>query len=166
MFSNTWRPSMSLLVAAIVTLASLGACTTTGMGTGSTATGDTLVGFSWTSDNSTSGSMTATFQATGQAYTGRFFQVTSETRVDDLDPLWEGWGRRGFRGWPYWGGGDGDSFITHYSGRVLANLVSPTGARMRCNFRLVRPSSGMSGGGEGRCQSPDGKTIDATFPAV
>jgi hypothetical protein len=165
MFSNTRRPDMSLLATAIVTLALFSACTSMGMGTGSNDAGDTLVGFSWTSENNTSGEMTATFQSTGQAFTGRFFQVTSETRVDDLDPLWDGW-HRGFRGWPYWGGGYGDSFITHYSGRVLANLVSPTGARMRCNFRLVRPSSGMVGGGEGRCQSPDGKTINATFPAV
>ena len=160
MFSKTWRPAAILIAAACMS-----ACTTTGMGTGATASGDTPVAFSWSSDNSTSGTMTATFQQTGQAFTGRFFQVTSETRSDDLQPLWAGWGRR-WHEWPYWGDDFGPSFMTHYSGRVLANLVSSTGQHMRCNFRLVRPASGMSGGGEGRCQSPDGKTIDATFPSA
>jgi putative hemolysin len=28
----------------------------------------------------------------------------------------------------------------------------------------VQPSSGMAGGGQGDCQLPDGKTIEASFP--
>jgi putative hemolysin len=30
----------------------------------------------------------------------------------------------------------------------------------------VHPSNGMAGGGEGDCQLPDGKTIDASFPGA
>jgi len=138
------------------------ACTTTGVGTGETSTGG-AASFEWSSDNATSGTMSATVM--DQTYSGRFFQITTETRVDDLQPLWIGWHNR-FRDWPFWGDDFGPSFITHYSGRVLANLTSPTGQHLRCNFRLVRPASGMRGGGEGRCQQADGSHIDATFPAA
>ncbi len=53
--------------------------------------------------------------------------------------------------------------ITHYSGQVLANLQGPAGY-MRCDFRLMRPSSGISGGGLGTCQLPTGTIINAQFP--
>lgn len=160
MFGNT-----SVAAAGLLTLVLISACTTMGTGTGETRGGGSEVDFAWSSDNARSGTMTATVQSTGQAFTGRFFQVTQETRVDDLQPLWPGWRRR-WREWPYWGDDFGPAFMTHYSGRVLANLVSSTGEHMRCNFRLVRPSTGMAGGGEGRCQGPDQKTIDATFPSA
>ena len=42
-------------------------------------------------------------------------------------------------------------------------LSGPDG-QMRCHFRLMRPGSGMAGGGQGRCQLPSGTMIDATFP--
>jgi hypothetical protein len=53
--------------------------------------------------------------------------------------------------------------ITHYSGQVLANLQGPRGF-MRCDFRLMRPSYGMAGGGMGQCQLPSGTIIQAQFP--
>jgi len=142
------------------------ACTTMGTGVGETRGGGPGVSFSWKAEGARSGEMTAAI-AGGATYTGRLFQITSDTRVDDMGPLWVGWGPRrfgAFGAWPYWDAGP--QFITHYSGRVLANLVSPEGDHMRCNFRLVRPASGMAGGGEGKCQLGDGKTIDATFPAA
>jgi hypothetical protein len=52
--------------------------------------------------------------------------------------------------------------ITHYSGQVLANLQGQ-GGFMRCDFRLMRPSSGMAGGGVGHCQLPAGTIIQAQF---
>lgn len=160
MLSKTWLAGPFLLAAALMT-----ACTTTGVGTGETRGGGSAVTFSWSEEGATSGMMTATVAKTGQSFTGRFFQITTETRYDDLGPLWVGWGRR-WGGWPYWGYDGGRSFMTHYSGRVLANLSSANGEHLRCNFRLVRPSAGMSGGGEGRCQGPDGAEIDATFPSA
>lgn len=140
------------------------ACTTIGVGTGATRSGTDAFTFNWSSNDSISGSMTAASAATGKAFSGSFFQITSNTKIDELRPLWTGWGRR--RGaWPYWGPDAYPAFVTHYSGRVVANLVSADGQRMRCDFRLVQPTSGLAGGGEGRCQVPDGKTIDAMFPA-
>jgi len=53
--------------------------------------------------------------------------------------------------------------ITHYSGQVLANLQG-SGGFMRCDFRLMRPSYGISGGGIGSCQLPTGTIINAQFP--
>jgi hypothetical protein len=35
---------------------------------------------------------------------------------------------------------------------------------MRCRFDLNDPPSGMSGGGQGKCQVAGGATIDAVFP--
>jgi hypothetical protein len=110
----------------------------------------------------------------GQVFQGPFFQITSE-RVADYDPLWNGWGAGwgwgggwGGRRWGYgWGGwgpwGPDMQTITYYSGQVLANLQGP-GGFMRCDFRLMRPSYGMGGGGSGRCQLPSGVTINAQFP--
>jgi len=69
-------------------------------------------------------------------------------------------------GWENWGAAPSTSFVTHYSGRVVANLGAPSGEHMRCKFQLAHPSEGMAGGGRGQCQMPDGKTIDATFPSA
>ncbi len=140
------------------------ACTTMGSGVGETSGGGPGVNFSWRAENAIKGQMTATL-STGEAYMGNLFQITSDTRVDQVGPLWEGWrGRRGWGGWGYWDAGP--EFVTHYTGRVLANLSSPNGDHMRCNFRLIEPDRGMAGGGEGQCQLTAGQTIDATFPAV
>src|SRR5207237_250679 len=79
-----------------------------------------------------------------------FFQVTRDTTVDSLSPLWAGWGRGPWGyGWNDWGAGP--SFITHYTGRVVANLSAPSGAHMRCKFQLASPDAGMAGGGAGQC---------------
>jgi hypothetical protein len=141
-------------------------CTTMGTGTGSTLSGADPVSFDWKSSDSVSGTMNAT-APDGKTYSGQFFQVTRNTTVDSLGPLWVGWdggwgGRRGGFGWNDWDAGP--SFVTNYTGRVVANLGAPSGEHMRCKFQLARPSSGMAGGGRGQCQMPDGKTIDATFP--
>jgi len=137
-------------------------CTTMGAGTGSTPSGTDPVNFSWKSSDSVSGTMSASL-SDGTTYSGQFFQVTRDTTVDNLSPLWAGWGRGPWGyGWNDWGAGP--SFITHYTGRVVANLSAPSGAHMRCKFQLASPDAGMAGGGAGQCQMPDGKTIDATFP--
>jgi hypothetical protein len=76
--------------------------------------------------------------------------------------LRDGWDASwGFGGWGYWH--PGSDFITHYTGRVVAYLADPEGKHIRCKFQLVHPSKGMAGGGEGDCQLPDGKAIDASF---
>lgn len=100
-------------------------------------------------------------------YQGRFFQITQQTQRQVIDPLWEGW-TRGWRDWPYWGFGtygayDITQFITRYSGKVVANLQTDAGKRMRCRLHLIAPARGMSGGGEGECQVQGGGTVHAKF---
>jgi hypothetical protein len=139
-------------------------CTTMGTGFGSTANGTNPVHFSWQSSDDVSGKIYATL-ADGSVYMGRYFQVTSNTTVDTLEPLWVGWGPEwGWGGWDYWD--QGPEFVTHYSGHVVANLADPEGKHIRCKFQLVHPDSGLAGGGEGNCQLPNGKTIDASFPGA
>ena len=136
------------------------ACTTMGTGVGSSPTGNIRAVLMWKGSDR-DGIMTATL-SNGEVYSGMYFQITGETRVDDLTPLWIGW-QRPWAGWPYWVE-PGPQFITYYSGRVVANLEGPNGTHMRCRFQLIRPAAGMAGGGQGQCQLPNGETIDASFP--
>ncbi len=148
-------------------------CTTMGTGYGTTATGTNPVHFNWTSSDGVSGTMSATL-ADGNIYTGAYFQITDNTTADTLGPLWDGWGPGlgygvgydgnfgpDFGGWGDWN--SGPEFITHYTGRVVANLTDPTGKHIRCKFQLAHPSNGLAGGGSGECQLSQGKTIDASF---
>ena len=157
------RHSSAKLGLPLLALLAAAGCTTMGVGTGATPSGADQVNFSWKSLDSVSGTMTASV-AGGTTYSGQFFQVTRDTTVDRLDSLWAGWGPGPWGGgfWNDWAAGP--SFITHYTGKVVANLSAPSGAHMRCKFQLASPDSGMAGGGSGQCQMPDGKTIDATFP--
>lgn len=150
-----------LATPAIAALA-LGACATAGSGVGSTRSNDVTATFAWNSTGDHTGTLTANLND-GENFTGKYFQITSESRVEDLGPLWGGWHNR-WSGWAYWNREPSDEFVTHYSGKVVANLDGPNAEHMRCHFSLVRPASGMAGGGEGQCQLPSGKTIHATFP--
>jgi hypothetical protein len=165
--STNWRsdmkhPTAKLGLPLLVVLAT--GCTTMGTGFGSTASGTDPVNFSWKSSDGLSGTISAT-APNGISYAGQFFQITSDTTVDNLGPLWTGWGpgwRRG--GWDYW---DAEpEFVTHHTGKVVANLSASDGKHLRCTFQLALPSDGMAGGGTGQCQMPDGKTIDTSFPAA
>ncbi len=156
----------TLIGTALATLA-LGACETTGGGTGSGNVRGTQkpVAFTWQSSDNNQGDITATF-GNGRVYKGQYFQITHETRVEHLDPLWDGWGHPYRQGdWRYWNSDPGPEFVKTYSGRVLANLRDDSGDHMRCRFTLVNPSRGMAGGGEGRCQlTGSEKEINAEFP--
>lgn len=139
-------------------------CTTMGTGFGSTASGASSTTFSWKSSDGVSGTMNATL-SDGTVYSGQYFQVTRDTTVDSVAPLWVGW-HSGWRGAAYWDSGPTSDFVTHYTGRVVANLATSNATHIRCKFQLVHPSDGMAGGGSGQCQLPDGKTIDASFPTA
>ena len=145
----------------------LAACTTTGTGGGELSSSGSQnqqpVTFSWTStDGGITGTMSA--QLPGASYQGHFFQITQETRADTLAPLWGRW-PYGWSDWAY-GGPPGmapyPTFITHYSGHVVATLESGN-QYMRCRFQMSQPSRGMSGGGEGECQLNNGSTVRANF---
>jgi len=115
------------------------------------------------------GTMTARFP-NGETYSGPFFQITADTRVDSLSGLWEGWRPRWYplwrrrwreEEWQYWR--PGPDFISHYSGRLVANLLNSRGKHVRCEFDLEDPAHGLAAGGRGRCQRSDRKTIEAMF---
>jgi hypothetical protein len=158
------KKPLSGLVLATLSLV-LSACQTSGTGTGNVRGTRKPVAFTWESTDSVSGNITATF-GTGKVFKGTYFQITRDTRVDHLGPLWDGWGRPYARsGWRYWDRQEEREFIKEYSGRVLANLRSQEGDHMRCRFTLISPSRGMAGGGEGRCQLADSRQeINAEFP--
>jgi hypothetical protein len=138
----------------------LGACTTLGTGSGSTAPGNSPVSFNWKSkDGGVTGTMTATV-AGGAVYTGPYLEITSTAQSSQFYPMWMGWSP----GWSDWGYGLNDGLTTNYSGKVTANLQGPNSQRMRCRFDLNDPTAGMGGGGQGKCQIAGGATIDATFP--
>ena len=153
----------NLLALAAAATIMTSACTTTGTGTGVSHNGELSANFTWKESDAQAGHMTAQI-SDGRAYDGQYFQITHETNVTTLAPLWTGWGGRWGR-WGGWGGywGPDEDVVTHYSGRVLANLQGPDGYT-RCRFRLARPSSGMGGGGTGQCQLPSGSMIHADFP--
>ena len=155
----------------LIALAALlvAACQTESAGTGSGNVRGTQkpVAFTWQSNGSSSdsGDITATF-GSGRVFKGDFYQITHDTHVDRLDPLWEGWERSSRHDdWRYWSADSAPEFKKTYTGRVLANLHSENGEYMRCRFTLISPQRGMAGGGEGRCQlSESGKEINAEFP--
>jgi hypothetical protein len=142
-------------------VSAIAACATMGTGTGNSRGGDVHANFAWRSSDDRTGTLTANL-SNGDSFSGPFFQVTHDTRVETLTPLWYGW-RDTWRGWPYWGPYPDTAFVTHYNGRVVANLQDAADEHMRCHFHLMHPQHGMAGGGEGQCQLPSGQTIDATF---
>ena len=152
MACRTWRAGFLLIVGLAA-----GCATTMRTGSGSAVSGENPMKFRWTSSGNVSGSLTATF-ASGETFTGRFFQVTSSL-TDELGPQGPIWHQEG----PY-DVGPGLQYIPHYTGRVVANLSQSDGAQMRCRFKLMRPVDGMAGGARGECQLPDGLNVDAQFP--
>ena len=156
---TTLKPAFRLLFALMA------ACTTADAESRSTATGASAVSFSWRGADSVSGTMSAVL-SNGKTYSGKFLELTADMTVDNLWPLWSGWGPgyRGRGGWQDWNGPP--QFVIHYTGRVVADLDASNGEHMRCRFQLNRPSDGMVGGGRGRCRMPDGKTINAIFPVA
>jgi len=153
----------TLLVGAGV---ALGACTSMGGGSGFAAPGNEAVNFSWKSDDGsgTSGRMSATL-ADGTIFSGDYLEVTRQAASPEIEPEWNRWDRvvsdlTTEEAMPAFGLAN----PTLYSGRVLANLRSGDGQSMRCRFHLNVPSEGMAGGGQGKCDLPNGGSVDAVFP--
>jgi hypothetical protein len=142
----------------------LGACTSMGSGTGFVASGNEAVNFSWKSDDGsgTSGRMSATL-ADGTIFSGDYLEITQQTANPGLEPEWSRWDRGVSdlvteEEMPAFGSS------TLYSGRVLAKLRSADGEPMTCRFHLNVPSAGMAGGGQGKCDLKNGRSVDAVFP--
>jgi hypothetical protein len=159
--TKTWSPLVFVLLIVVTA-----GCKSTGSGTGESDSGDVQVHFTWQQSEPVSGTLMAMVtkqKGVEETYEGKFYQITSDSRIDTLAPLWHPW-HPGWTGWDYWDPEPEQAFVTHYTGHVLANLAGPGGKRMRCEFQLLRAAQGMKGGGEGRCQLPSGKTIKADFP--
>src|SRR5690349_16805518 len=121
-----------------------------GAGTGTVEPTGERARFSWTSsDGGQTGTMTAVVR--DRAFSGPFFQIRQDVQQEALGPLWPGWSH-GWYDWRYWGTFPAEQFTTVYSGKVVANLSSPDGGRLRCRFHLMNPAAGMAGGGQGECQ--------------
>jgi hypothetical protein len=146
-------------------LAILSSCKSTGVGEGASDSGDVRAQFTWQQTEPSSGSLAATLtERSGltETYQGKFYQITTNSEIDTLGPLWHPW-HPGWGGWAYWDPEPAQALVTHYTGHVLANLAGPDGKRIRCEFQLIRADEGMKGGGQGRCQLASGKTIRADF---
>jgi hypothetical protein len=146
-------------------LAILISCKSTGVGEGASDSGDVRAQFTWQQTEPSSGTLTATLtEPSGltETYQGKFYQITSNSEIETLGPLWHPW-HPGWGGWAYWDPEPAQALVTHYTGHVLANLAGPAGKRIRCQFQLIRADEGMKGGGQGRCQLASGKTISAYF---
>jgi hypothetical protein len=143
----------------------LSACTSMGTGSGSVAPGGAPVNFSWKStDGGTSGTMSATLD-NGKTYSGSYLQITQQVHTQDMvwDRGYTEWGA-GWNDWDGWGPFPVDAVATQYSDRVLATLNDGKSDLMRCRFYLNSPIDGMTGGGQGKCQLKNGRSVDAVFP--
>ena len=157
---------MKKLLMTLLPLLAAAACTPAGTGTGQlvhTTSGTQPVAFNWRADDSTTGSLTAALPG-GKLYKGRYVQITERISGTALTPLWEGWDE-GWTSWPDVDPNGNTDFGRHYTHRVVANLTSPDGGRMRCRFDLNSRANGMSGGGKGECQLLSGGVIEAVFPS-
>jgi hypothetical protein len=151
---------ISTLALVALAVSAVTGCTRSGVGTGTSNTGAVSATFTWKAASALQGTMTARLN-TGETYQGPFVQITRDTTVDELAPLWVGWEGAWAGPWGVWR--PGEAFLIDYTGKVVANLAGPRGYT-RCRFNLLHPSRGMAGGGEGRCQLPDGTIIRAEFP--
>ncbi len=146
-------------------LMALSACQHSGGGQGTLESAATAAGsqaegpvtFVWHSGvDPSQGEIEATLPD-GTEFHGNFLQVTSAANVDTYGPYYTTWTD------PMWGSpwyaGPADGFVTEYSGHAVAHLTADSGTRMRCNFTLRDPASGMAGGGEGDCQLSDNKSV-------
>ena len=66
-------------------LSAITACTTMGTGIGNARNSDLHANFAWKSTDDRTGTLTATL-SNGDTFTGQFFQVTHDTRVETLAP--------------------------------------------------------------------------------
>src|SRR5262245_51585421 len=134
--TNMTRRLLARLLPPLLLLAAAG-CASSGAGYGVSRSGREEATFRWDARNDVTGTLTATMPG-GRVYAGPYFQVTNETRVEGLAPLWYGW-RPGWHGWRYWEAVPAPEFVTEYTGKVVANLAASDGDRMRCRFNLIRP---------------------------
>jgi hypothetical protein len=105
----------------------------------------------------------------GQTFKGQYHQITQGSTIGALESFFDEWYDDPWSAPPSAAGEQWpryetlSSYITHYSGQVVAILESDRGLRMRCNFELDEPDEGMEGGGWGECQVSNGDRVTAVF---
>jgi len=158
------HPIKKLGIRLLAILVASGAATA---GFAATAASASPAAVSASAANTVSGVISATL-SDGTTYSGQYFQITQDTPLDSIGPLWSAWdsGWAGRGGWGSWNAVPTPGFIKQYAGWVVASLEAPGGEHARCKFHLVRPAEGVAGGGTGQCQTPDGQTADATFSSA
>lgn len=161
---------MKRVVALAAVAAALSGCATIGLMSGRLFAPGQLVApvvFQIESDRVGTGGSLSVRLPSGEAFSGRYVQVTLTTPASTLAPLFAGWAP----GWTDWGpfgepwlaGADATTFGRNYSGKVVATLLGDRGNAMRCRFRLSDPEAGMSSRGLGECQVSSGGRIDVQF---
>ena len=80
-----WTQSGKYIIPILATI--VAGCTTMGTGTGSTPSGGSPTVFSWVSSDGVTRTMSAAMPG-GQTYRGQYFQITKNTTVDSIGPLW------------------------------------------------------------------------------
>jgi hypothetical protein len=143
-------------------------CETRGVGSGalqvtegSEAPESASVIFAWRSDGPSpaKGVISASVPGRGE-FRGKYVQITEQTQGIDVNPYLGGGWHPAWNSWDGWGPGwGGETFITHYTGRVIAILESDAGESMRCRFRLAEPAKGPAGGGMGECELSNGDMV-------
>jgi hypothetical protein len=149
---------------ALLALAWLGGCATTGTGQGTLAetgkpegAGD--VAFEWRSGADTTRGTIAATLPDGRTFEGQFVQLVEDVQPEDLGQYWSDLGAPGVR----WGSGYGfepPTTVRERTQRVVAQLQGPGGTRMRCQFDLAAPDRGPASGGFGACDLSTGETIE------
>ena len=122
------------------------------------------VRFSWQSGSvADEGTIRATLPD-GLAFEGTYLQVTDTEWQSNYGPYWRAWTDTDWGTPNPWYVGPQYSFVTHYSGKVMAQLSGTDGTRMRCVITLHNPPRGLAGGGDGDCQlSTDENILDAVI---
>jgi hypothetical protein len=120
------------------------------------------VDFRWQSDSNPSAGTIAARLPDGRLFSGQYVQPTTTEWRDNFGPYWGAWSQPWGAARP-WYNGPRSSFVVHYNGKALAHLEAPDRTRMRCEFTLFQPSSGLAGGGQGDCQL---STNEEVFDAV
>jgi hypothetical protein len=101
----------------------------------------------------------------GEAFEGRYVQVSSDTSADLVRPIILAWA-------PIWTKQEAllypdpwmedisgiAAFVRHYDGKVVAALEGER-QTMRCRFDLADPEKGVRGGASGSCQLSGGGRI-------
>lgn len=146
---------MSRLAPLLLSL--LGACATTGVGTGalepSRSGRPETVDFAWRAEPSAVRGTIEASLPSGERFRGSWIRLDARTDPSSLTAYY-----RAFEGG--WMGLSAPAFARAYEGDLVALLTGPGDERMRCHFALAHPEEGPAAGSRGSCELSDGHTVE------